>query len=158
MWFNTFISIAGFQAATLYAEAETKTFHANDSDNTVTYLFLEEVKIYMKDVNNTKNYFQLDENSMAIHATIDKTEASLFTLTTTPELHQTGQFQIVYSPSIIAENMTSDSLSRHDALVMDNDRTKGQVSQAGPYRLVSNMDLYPALEIHGVSTTLPDFE
>lgn len=119
-------------------------------------MYLEEVKIYLKDVNNTKNYFKLDENSRAILVTIDKTEASFFTLTTTPELHQSGQFQIVYSPSAIAENGTTDSLS-HDALVMDNDRTKGQLSQAGPYRLVSNID-FPAFEIHGVSTTLPDFE
>lgn len=120
-------------------------------------MYLEKVIIFLKDDNNTKNYFKLDAISGAIQVTGNRHEASLFTLTTTPELHRTGQFQIVFSPSVAAENATAESLT-HDALVMEDDITKEHLSQYGPYRLVSKTEFNPfAFEIHGVSTTLPEF-
>lgn len=151
------IVIVGYEMSTLYAEAETKTFHANESDPSVTYMYLEEVKIFLKDSNNTKKYFKLNATSTAIHVTRNKDEASLFTLATTPELHRTGEFQIVFSPSPSSEDVTATAENLiYNALVMEQDTTKENLSQHGPYRLVSHSVNNP-FEIHGVSTTLPEF-
>lgn len=120
-------------------------------------MYLEEVKIFLKDSNNARNYFMLNHTTKAIHVTTKKEEASLFMLATTKELHSTGSFQIVFSPSALSENATSiEENLIHDALKMEQDPTKGNRSQSGPYRLVSRPVNNP-VEIHGVSTTLPEF-
>ena len=147
MFFCCFFLISGFETSTLYAEAETKTFHANESDTSVTSMYLEEVKIFLKDSVNAKNYFKLNHTSKVIHVTTNKEEASLFTLATTKELHSVGSFQIVFSSS---ENGTSIN----DALMMEMDPTKNNHSEDGPYRLVSR-PVNNLFELHGRSTTLP---
>ena len=150
------VIIVGYAATTLYAEAETKIFLANESEDAVTYMYLEEVKIFLKDANNTHNYFKLHPASGVIGVTANKHEASLFTLATTPQLHSAGQFQIVYTPPLIDEDNTTAEVSTKQTIVMEDDITKEHHSLDGPYRLISDESDF-AYDIHGISTTLPEF-
>lgn len=127
----------------MYVEAES-ILHANES-----YLYMEEVRVF-QNINNSKHYFKLEERNGAIQLTLNKTEAALFTLKTTPDLHESGQFQLVH-----AANSSNETPSE---LIMKLDLDGRHLSQHGPYKLLPNSkECNDVLhfEIRGRSTSLP---
>lgn len=138
----------GSEPVTLCAITETRFFETLDADN---HLYLEEAKIFL-DVNNTRRYLYFSEETQLVQTTMNVSEASSFTLITTPELHQHGHFSIQYT----ASNMTGSGTSESYSLIMPlREYTR---SQDGPYHLSLNNGDEATLitfEIRGNSTTLP---
>lgn len=154
--FNNYVFITiGYGSATLYAEAETRLFLANDS-NSSDYLYMEEVRVFINK-NNSKLYFKLEEATTVIEMTTNKSEAAFFTLKTTAEHHKLGQFQLVYAAGNVSESRTP----MQDELIMKLDYER-PITQYGPYQLQPYSEecrnvLY--FEVQGKSTTaLPDFQ
>lgn len=135
---------AEYEPITLYAEAATRFFQANGSDE--NHLIIEEVKIFFNANNGTKMYFRLEEDTREVKITHDSNNSSFFVLLTTPKLHTKGQFRIAYKDS------TTLNVSR---LVMTFDSPP--FTQAGPYKLVTK-DYRPSFfkfEIRGKNTDVP---
>ena len=142
-----------YEAKTLYAEAETKLFLANDS--TESYMYMEEVQIFLYS-NKSRKYLMVEEETGVIRVTTNKSDAGFFTLKTTPELHESGQFQIDYATSNWAENGTFA-----EELVMKYDLSSSQLTQNGPFQLLAlneerNYVLH--FKIRGKGTTLPELQ
>lgn len=119
---------------------------------------MEEVIVFLN-VNNSKGYFKLEETTRTIQITTNKTEAAFFTLKTTPELHELGQFQLVHAAADFLESSgDGDRRQSQDELVMKFDINSERPTDYGPFRLVANSeDLNTVLrfEIRGRSTSLP---
>ena len=131
----------------LFAEADTRLFQINET--TLNYLFIEEVKIFLHSNNGTKTYFRMDNDTGVVQLSNASSEASLFTLMTTPELHMTGQFLLAHK----MENATLEA----STLVMRFDISSPQLSQNGPFQLVTKTEQvnFYYLEVRGRSTALP---
>ena len=132
----------------MYVEAETKIFSSNNSYNSSddnTYMYLEEAKIFWN-TNSTRTYFKLDKETHIIQVTTNNSEASVFTLITTPEHHQLGHFKI----GALENQMLQE-------IVMTESTTSTIHSQDGPYELTTNKNGF-YFEIRGVSTRLPKME
>ena len=146
MVIHCYLNVTGYESTILYAEAATRFFQANDSDE--NYLIIEEVKIFFNANNGTRNYFTLEEDTQTVKLTHDSNNASFFTLLTTPNLHTEGQFQIAYKDS------TTLDISK---LVMTFDFSSPHFSQDGPYKLVTEdySTSFYDLEIRGKNTDVP---
>ena len=134
---------------TLFAEADTRLFQANDSD--ASHLFIEEVKIFFNGDNGTKRYFSVDTETArgVIQLSDESSEASLFTLVTTPELHEAGQFQIAY-------NMDNTTMDASIILMLLDASDPAANNIRGPFELVVNNEQGVfEYNIRGKSTTLP---
>lgn len=158
-----FVFFIGYDSSlTLYAEAESKLFLANDSDSfTGSYLYIEEVKIFLNK-NSLKHYFRLEEVTGVLETTTNRSEAGYFTLKTTPELHELGQFQLVFSSNEVHENRTLANQIQ-DKLIMKLDFNSEYLTEDGPFKLFTSSGEYNdarelQIDIHGKSTTLPELQ
>lgn len=154
----------GYAATTLYAEAETRLFVANNSESSdyesSDYLYMEEVRVFLKNNNNnSKVYFKLEESASVIEMTTNKSEAAFFTLKTTPDLHRLGQFQLVYATSNVSQTRTPAN-PMQDEIIIKLD-SEGPRTQYGPYKLLSYTEQCRNIvhfKIRGKSTTLPELQ
>lgn len=140
----------GYEASTLYIEAESK-LHADGS-----ILYMEEVIVFLN-VNNSKIYFKLEETTRMIQITTNKTEAAFFTLKTTPELHESGQFQLVHAAADFSEGSGNERQSQGE-LIMMWDENSQSLTQYGPFNLHADSEEFDNVshfEIRGRSTSLP---
>lgn len=128
---SAFFFILGYAATTLYAEAETRLFLSNDSDSS-DYLYMEEVRVFLNS-NSSKLYFKIDETSKAVEITSNVTEATFFTLKTTPDLHKSGYFQLVHAAG--NESTTPTSSIQDGQLILKLD-TERPVTRSGPHKVV----------------------
>lgn len=99
----------------------------------------------------------VEEETGVIQVTTNKSEAGFFTLRTTPELHDSGQFQIDHAASNWSENGTTFA----EELVMKYDLSSSHLTQNGPFQLLAtneerNYVLH--FKIRGRSTTLPELQ
>ena len=138
-------------ASTLYAEAESKLF-----ENSSSTLYIDQVKIFLNSY-NSKLYFKFGEMTGMVETTENEDEAALFTIQTTPELHELGQFKL----SISNENDANGTDDVTSQLIMKLDLTKEELTENGPFALHSSSEecsnmLY--FEVYGKSTTLPELE
>lgn len=146
-----FFYIIGYESSTLYAEAESRLFLTNESGSPA-FLYMEEVKVFLN-CNSSKHYFKLEERTGVIQTTTNKSNAAYFTLKTTPELHESGQFQLVHS------TFDNGALERqHSELVMKFDFDSEYLTEDGPFKLFTSSGEYSNVlhfEIHGKSIALP---
>lgn len=110
---------------------------------------MKEVKVFLN-INNTKHYFNVKETTGVIQITTNKNEATFFTLRTTPDLHKSGQFQLVDG---------RDENQIEDELVMKLDLSSTHLTQYGPFKLTRNSEDCNNMlhfEIRGRSISLPN--
>lgn len=117
-------------------------------------MYMEEVRIFLYS-NNSRKYLKVEGETGVIQVTTNKSEAAFFTLKTTPELHESGQFQIDHATS----NWSDENRTLTEELVMKYDVSSPHLTQDGPFQLLAineerNYVLH--FKIHGKSTTLPE--
>ena len=155
-WFFLYIFATGYESATLYAEAESRLFLANSSDSS-NYLYINEVKVFLN-INDSRQYFKFEETARAIRVTTNKSEATFFTLKTTPELHRLGQFQLLHASNSDTDGSGFENQTFNE-LVMKRDLDSDHLTEDGPFKLIPNSEQCRTVihfEIHGKSTTLPE--
>ena len=114
---------------------------------------MEEVRVFLR-VNNTQQYFKLEETTGVVEITANRKDAAIFTLKTTPELHKMGQFQLMHT----SNGSASVDNEQQSELVMKLDLNSEYLTQDGPFKLhASSTGCNDVLqfEIRGRSTELP---
>ena len=158
--YDLFFCSLGYAVTTLYAEAETRLFLSNSSDSS-DYLYMEEVRVFLND-NNSKLYFKVDESSRVVEMTRNESEAAFFTLKTTPDLHNSGQFQLVHAPGNVSESITQESSIQDRQLIMRIDTEGPSIPGHGPFIALAYCEEcrnnQQRFEIRGMSTTLPELQ
>lgn len=111
---------------------------------------MEEVRVFLK-VNNTEQYFKLEEMTSVLEITAKREDATIFTLKTTPELHKMGQFQLMhtFNSSASADN------EQQSEVVMKLDLHSEHLGPDGPFKLHASSADVLQFEIRGRSTELP---
>ena len=134
---------------------------AIQTSNNSLFLNLDHVRIFW-DGNVTRKYFRFDEDREVMKTTINNNEASIFSLTTTPELHSNGQFKILYTTSKVSQGPLLKSNTTYEMVMQLNDGPT--VTQHGPYQLRAAADQLRAaadqpllvFEVRGSCYTLPE--
>lgn len=127
------------------------------SSQTILTPLITEVRVFLNS-NSSKLYFKIDETSKAVEITSNVTEATFFTLKTTPDLHKSGYFQLVHAAG--NESTTPTSSIQDGQLILKLD-TERPVTRSGPYKVVPYSEECRNsvhLEIQGMSTTLPELQ
>lgn len=120
---------------------------------------MEEVKVFLN-INHSKHYFSIEETTGVVQVTTNKNEATFFTLKTTPDLHKSGQFQLVHAAGDLEESRNHNNQIENE-LVMKLDFGSRHLTQYGPFKLIRNSkDCNDVLhfEIRGRSTSLPHLQ
>ena len=133
--------------------------HSPKNTNNSLNIVMDHVKIFW-DGANERNYFRLDEELEMLKTTTSSSEASMFSLVTTPELHADGQFRIEYTTTNVTEASSLETNTTYDIVLQLN--SGPGVSQYGPYHLGlherTSDHTRLSFELRGSSSTLPELK
>ena len=115
----------------MYAELETNIFTSYNSNNSLQ-LKLDRVRIFW-DGKVTRNYFRLADDMKVMKTTTISSEASIFSIATTPELHRNGQFKIYYTTAEVSEDSHLERNTSYEIIIQTS--LDPDVTQHGPYEL-----------------------